>query len=489
MRLKDVFVTSGGLVFQQVAQFLVGIYVAHRLGSEEYGTLSVGRNIINLLVTVTPLGLDIALLKFLPQSSESNEGRKAHIIPFLRIVFLINTIIMVVLLLGADIVQDNIYNFHHFALYFRITALSLPFLSMIAVYGAFYRSIGQPGTFALIATFMQTALRSSFNLIAVTLGLGASGVAGGTSAAALLANVFAWHRARGTSPSGTYQSPTRVQVVRVLHEAKWMAATLFVVGLTRSADIMVLGVFQSSSVVGSYSALSMMAYVVAIYPSALSQTMGPEVARFYKDGRLDQITRVQSEYIANVSIIAGFLFAGISVFAPRLQLLLGPSFTISPLLSVMLPLSYLVSAALSPMGYALSMTGHHQRELAVMASGGVLMIILLFALVPLFGGVGAAAAVVIAFSLSNAVRFVLVTKHIGTPPGHLRDFLPPILGLLVAFGAKYFCDSIFGVDLLGSLAGCIAYVLAFAALIWWVLFDTTQRIKAVSLLRRALRKG
>lgn len=489
--MKDIILTSGGLVFQQVAQFLVGIYVANQLGSAEYGTVSVARSIINLLITVMPLGLDLALLKFLPQNGQSEDEHRTNMRPFLRIVAAVNASAMLVLVASAGLLQAHVYQYSHFALYFSLTAVSLPALSLIAVYGAFYRTIGRPGQFAVIGSFVQTALRSAFNLLAVTIGLGAAGVAGGTSLAAGLALVYAWYSVRarhaeagGASPTGRIAPPSRDRICKVLGEAKWMAASLFVGGLTRSADIIVLGIFMPSVIVGSYSALSMVAYIVSVYPITLSQTMGPQVARLYNEGRLEEITRVQSLYITSAAIIGSFLFAGIAAFGPRLKLLLGPSFDISPTLAVLLPLSYLVSATLSPMGFALSMTGQHRRELFVMAGGGILMVVLLFVLVPPFAGIGAASAVVLAFSISNILRFLFVARHIGNVPGRLRDFLPPLASLLAAFAAKNMSDHLLGADLIGSFMGCVLYSLAFAAMTWWMFLDPAGRQKMVAALAR-----
>ncbi len=484
MRIKDVIVTSGGLVFQQIAQFLVGVYVAHQLGAAEYGTVSVARNIIGLLVTMTPLGLDLALLKFLPRSGNSDDQHRSNMAPFLRIVAGVNLATMLVLIASADLLQEHVYNYKHFALYFGLTALSLPALSLIAIYGAFYRAIGRPGQFAIISSYVQTAVRSTFNFAAVAIGLGAAGVTVGTSLAAWIALIYAWRSVRGRRTSDRHSPPGRKKVVEVLSEAKWMAASLFIGGLTRSADIMVLGIFTPSSTVGAYSALSMVAYIVSVYPVTLSQTMGPQVARYYNEGRLDEIVRIQTEYIKSAAIIAGFLFAGIAIFGPRLNLLLGPSFNISPMLAILLPLSYLVSATLSPMGFALSMTGRHRLELFVMSGGGILMVVLLFLLVPPFAGIGAASAVVIAFSISNVARFIFVARHIGQVPGHLRDFLPPLLGLLAAIGAKQISDHLLGVGLFGSFAGCILYTVAFTAMTWkWFLPPAGRRRLVTAILR------
>lgn len=486
MRFKDIALTSGGLLFQQAAQFIVGIYVARQLGASEYGTISLARNIISLLVTITPLGLDLALLKYLPQSSHTDDEHRSNVLPFLRIVTGVNLAVTALLILVSSRLEHSVYHYHNFALYFSLTALSLPFLSLIAVYGAFYRAIGKPGTFAVIGSFVQTALRSTFNLVAVTVGLGAAGVAAGTSLAAALALIYAWYTVRaGVEKKALHPRPARGEVRRVLHEAKWMAASLFVGGLARSADIMVLALFAAAPIVGSYGALSMIAYVVTIYPIALSQTMGPEIARYYNNGELDQITRVQSRYIANATVISGFIFAGIGAFGQRLTLILGDSFTISPALAIMLPLAYLVTATLSPMGFALSMTGQHRRELAILVGGSGLMVALLFLLVPLYGAIGAAAAVFLASTFNNVTRFVLVARHIGATPGRLRDVLPPMAGLALAFGARGTADIVLGPNLAGSVAGCLLYTVCFALLFWCVLLNSAGREGFLHKIRRS----
>ena len=108
MRLKDVVVTAGGLVFQQAAQFLVGIYIARSLGATAYGGISVARNIVALLALLAPLGLDLALLKYLPAVEARGGNIHARFAAFRRLAFAVNLAVVAAMILAAPYIERDV---------------------------------------------------------------------------------------------------------------------------------------------------------------------------------------------------------------------------------------------------------------------------------------------------------------------------------------------------------------------------------------------
>jgi O-antigen/teichoic acid export membrane protein len=233
--------------------------------------------------------------------------------------------------------------------------------------------------------------------------------------------------------------------------------------------------------VGSYTALGSVAQLVSVWPIAASQTLGPNISRYYHAGDYAAVRKTLNDYIHFASVVSGFLFAGVAAFGDHLDLLFGPSFHFSPLIAFLMPLGYLLSATLGPTGFALSMTGRHRVELLVLIVGGATLTALCFVLIPTYQDVGAAAAVCLSFTLVNVLRFLWVGRTLGFIPGRIADFAPPIIATVLAFGIKLGILAYLPRTLSALMLGCVLYALAYAGVAYKFLLGENGRAKVHAL--------
>lgn len=139
-----------------------------------------------------------------------------------------------------------------------------------------------------------------------------------------------------------------------------------------------------------------------------------------------------------------------------------PSFSLRTTIAFLMPLGFLISGTLAPTGYALSMTGRHRAEFAILLTGAVSLIALCVLLIPGHGQVGAAIASAASFAIVNILRFAYVSLVLGFIPGRLRDLLPPAFGLGAAFLAQFIMDEISERGLFALIAACVLYAFFFA---------------------------
>lgn len=473
---SDVFVVSLGQVFQQVLTLFTSILIARMLGAAGYGVVNLLRNLLATLITLAPLGLDLALLKYCGQHSPDNPGVHA-IIGRLRLVsFGLNA--AAALLIGFGLggpLETSVYEFPQFQTLLIVTLMGLPLAADLAILSAYYKAKGRPGAYALMTLYLQPALRVvlvglAFLYAPTVLAIVAINTL--QVAVSALAVMLHYRRMRSRSATGEKAGAgstvpaTWSDAFAVLRESVWMALNLFVYGVMRFIDVLMLGSFATAKDVGEYGALSTIAQLIQVYPLALSQTLGPRIARHHHDGDLAAVRAALDGYIHKASLVAGFLFAGIAVFGTRLDLLFGPSFQFRPEVSLLVPLGYLLSATLAPTGYALSMTGRHRAELGVLAMGTVSLIVLCAVLIPPYGQAGAAAAVAASFAFVNVVRFVFVARVLGFVPGRLVDLVPPVAGLALAILARWAGDAVGERTLLVTIASCVLYTALFGGFAW-----------------------
>ena len=482
----------GGLVVQQVFAFVSGIVIARSIGAAEYGTISVLRNITVALATLTPLGFDLALLKHLPRHEARPSALRRMLLHARLLVGLVAVSIALASLLGVgNWVETHVYHFHNFSMYLTITLLGLPFASDLAVMGAFYKVMRRPGAFALLNTYVQPIFRLAAVIILLRLGWGTTAVvvvnsvAYAVSSGLMALHITVWKPVR-SDPGDPANVKDWREVSAVLRESLWMALSLFVYSALRFVDGLVLALYVTGRELGSYGALSTVAQIVQIYPFAMSQTLGPTVARHFHAGDMAGLRNAMNDYIRKASLIGGFVFGGIAGFGDRLDLVFGKSFQFRPEVAILMPLGWLISATLGPMGYSLSMTGRHRSELGILSFGGVILVALCFILVPPLGQLGAATAVVIAFSLINVMRYVYVSRVLDIVPGSLSDFAPPALAFAAALFAKFVIEGVGGRNLITLGGGCVVYAAIFAGIAFVFLLKPAERAELQTAIRRFL---
>jgi O-antigen/teichoic acid export membrane protein len=222
------------------------------------------------------------------------------------------------------------------------------------------------------------------------------------------------------------------KIVPVLSESLWMAGTMLVANAMRFVDIVMLAALTTAAEVGQYTALSYVAQVILIYPTAGAQTLGPRVAALYRDGDKDGVRIALNTYMRQSALLGGYLFAGVAVFGSQLDLVFGHGFQISWAMAVLLAFGWYVAATLGQLGFMLSMTGYHHHEFAFMSVGPVILIGSLWVFIPMMRDTGAALSVAIAFSVVNVARTLWSIRLLRINPLQVRDIAPPIVFSILA---------------------------------------------------------
>lgn len=488
----DVMVIAGGQVMQQCLALLTGVIIGRMVGAAGYGFVNIVRNILTPLQILAPLGLDVALLKHIGRGDRDLESTHRVLRRLRLIVLAVNLPVALVTGLGVGrVLMERVYRYPHFDLMLLVTMLALPLSADIAVLGAYYRSRRRPAAFAVMTLYLQPLARLALVAGAFLFARNAEAlICIGTiqvviSAVAVWSSFTRWRTHDLATPQAApAAAPDRDEwrVARtILGDSVWMSVSLFVYGMMRFVDVLVLGAFASAAVVGSYTALGSVAQLVSVWPMASSQTLGPNISRYYHAGDYAGVRKALNDYIHFASVVSGFLFAGVAAFGDHLDLLFGHTFHFRPLIAFLMPLGYLISATLGPTGFALSMTGRHRAELAILITGGAVLWALCGALIPSYGDVGAATAVCISFTIVNLLRFLWVGRTLGFIPGRIADLAPPIIAALLAFAVKLGLLGALPRTLPALLLGCVLYALAYAAVAYRFLLGDTGRAKVQAL--------
>lgn len=475
--------------------FLTGVLVARWLGPADYGVLSLTRNTFSVVLIVVPLGLDVSLLRYLGEQADLRPARLGHITLLRLIVAAVSTTCVLVALVVGPFLETGVYQYNGFAILLVLTFLALPFAADGMVMTAIFRSLYKPIPQALVSLYVQPLVRLLAILGFLLFGWSLKGVVGGTVVSyAVMFTVFATllQREMSTLPKVTRQ-PLREVVttpafVKLMSSSVWMAFSLLVYGILRNLDVLLLGMFVPSREVGEYAAMSAVAQVILIFPAALSQTLGPEVARLYGEGRPEALRERMSLYLRQAALLGAPIFSGVAVFGPWLDLLFGSRFEIHAQVALWLAFGYYASATLAPMGFALSMTGRHRIEFVILVCGSLLVLAGCLMTAPRFGGIGVAATVSAGYIAINLARFVVVRRTLNILPGAWSNFIPGLMGLGIMYPIKLAADAMLAHSLPISIIVCILALAVWATCAWIWLLNSAEKSLFTDRIRR-LRKA
>ncbi len=493
MKFRETAIVSGGLLVQQATVFATGVLIARQLGAANFGTLGTLKSLASVLVIVTPLGLDLALLKHATFYHERPDELRTLSRTLRLLVGGQNLLLLglVVVWLGGAL-QDVYRDIPDFSRLCAITMAGIVFATDVQISGALYRVYDRVITFALIVNYSQPILRLAATALVLLAGGGLLGAIWVNSALFLYAFAVIGlnDRRRGSvlplRDIAHKPMPLRDvahKVGGVLSESLWMAMSLLVYQSIRLVDILILAALTTTQITGAYTAMSSVAQLIQIYPIAISQTLGPKIALAYKQGDLDEIKLELQAYLRRASMLGGYLFGGVAVFGADLDLVFGHGFSFSWPLALLLASGWYVSATLAPFGYVLSMTGRHRQEVAILAAGAALLVVCLLLLIPPFAAVGAALAVAITFAAVNAARCVYVIRILTRNPLRVTDVLPPLYFLAAALTARGAGGWVSARSLPALVVECVAYSLLAGGAYVALLASTAERQTIRSLAR------
>jgi O-antigen/teichoic acid export membrane protein len=459
------------MLLQQVLGFVGGVFVAKLLGPADYGEVSVLRSLLTLIIVVTPLGLDLALFRILPRFDEKPHEQALHFRRF-RLIVLMAGILLTLSgsLLVGPILAQRVYDYAGFNLHFGLTLLAIPFATDVFLLMAWYRVQGSLVPILLITYYFQPVVRTVLNVLAVYLGYGVLGVVIGTFAAYAAAFIMAlpyhaWTQRRRSPTPVDARTPSWRESWEQFREAPPMALNLFAYSVMRAADLSIVGAIVDPHAVGEYAVVSNIAVIVPVAATSLMQTLGPAVARCHQVGDRAGIAREINHVIRWASVLASFIFGGVAGFGSHLDALFGKAYHPNPIIALLIPLGYLMSATLQPTSYALTMCGRSRTDLRILIVSAVFLIGSCVPLTYLFGTIGAASAVLATFTMTNVMRLVSVNRFLGVRLGRWQDAAPPVIALLLAvtFNRLLVPEH---ANLWRLLPGCVVYGLSYGLLMF-----------------------
>lgn len=406
MRLGQTsFIHFTAKVIATISGFITTVIFARILGAEVLGTYSLALGVTAWITLPTILGIGGAINKRLSEGTDVGEYMAAGaIIMGVMLIFVILVVIVgdsyLTRYIGSSVTEFIII---------------IVFLSTVQSYiDAVLQGHHQVHIAGILAPIGAIS-RSSLQIAAILLGSGIAGLllthALGTVVPIILGFIVAPIAIR---------IPKRTHIKSLISFAQFSWLNQMRSRTFNKLDIIALGFFVSSNLIGIYSISWNIAAFLGIFASSLSATLFPEISELSAQNNHKDIETLIQKSMAYAGLVHIPGFVGAIIIGRRILRIYGAEFTSGYTILLILIFAYLVHSYNKQMLTALEGLDHpklaFQSNLALIISNILLNISLIY----FFGWVGAAVATTLSVCISFLLGYWYLNKIINiTIPIHM----------------------------------------------------------------------
>ena len=380
--------------------FVASLYIARNIGAEPLGIYNVGIGVVAWLGIVGRIGISGAISKRVSEGDEQGEYAAAGTL-------MIGSL-FVVLATGVLVFHKYVNQYVEYSAAIFIVLILFASLAY-SVVSSLLTGLHLVHLTGFLST-VRTAGRGIIQIVAVIAGLGAAGLFWGHLVGILIIVIIGLYTVQKRLPP--IKTPKKNHFRGLADFAKFSWIGNLQSRMFNYTDVLVLGFFVSSSLIGVYSIAWNVAQFLIIFSAALSSTLFPEMSKL--SAQQDQQAAAD---IVEQSLAYGGLFLIPGVFGggllgERILRIYGPEFTQGATVLLVLIVANLFMGYQNQLLNALNAIDRPDlsfRVNAVFVAGNIIFNIVL---IYLFGWIGAAIATAGSTAISLVLSYYYLSKII-----------------------------------------------------------------------------
>lgn len=373
-------------------------------------------------------GIGESSVKLISEGKDRNEYYSASMV--LRAVYLI---LCVGLLLISAVIFPNSTIMETGIFWWIIAALFIDFFYNSRIYAAY--ADGKVNAFQ-VSLFLNTAVRSLFQIGFVYLGYHTFGLSGGFLAGMIFAAIFA-HRYNQLK----LVKFSKENFKRVLTYAVLIFLVMSCYLIYQNIDVVFIGRYMTETDAGIYRIVYQFSMLAGLAATSVKAVLYPKFSAWNESKQLENITEglrggTSLSLMLAIPIFFSFLILGydfISLFYGEAYIPGVPALYLLSFIQIITVFMYLQSICLNAIS-------HPKYAFLSIAAGIIANVVLNIILIPMYGMEGAALATVIAMFLNSALAYLLLKKVIPVRynwKSILKMVAASILMCVFLLGCKY----------------------------------------------------
>ncbi len=391
-------ISLASAILLTVIGFVATMYFAHALGSATYGIYALFLAYLGVFDLIGDGGFGGAAVKRISEGNEPDEYFSAFIALRITLLILTLTALIVIRPLLIDLEASGMV----FWLFIALALAIFPSIISNSVYGTGMVGVNQT------AGLLNNITRVVFQIVAVYLGFGAAGLAGGFIA--------------GMIAGGLICLPfLRLQFTRFNSgHIKNLFTFSFWIFLSGSggivfsyADTILIGHFLSAADVGIYRIAFQFTTAATFTTVALRTTLYPKISRWHAQGTLDHVSSSLSRAFTYSLLLAVPVTVGGWILGERLlYFFYGASFAEGTGVLGILLLVQIVNVFMFLQTMTLNAIDRPRQSFYATGTAAVVNIALDLALIPLMGIEGAAIATLVTMLVNATIAHHYLSRQI-----------------------------------------------------------------------------
>jgi len=391
------FISFVSKVLSSAAGFVATIFFARLLGAEVLGAYYLLLSIVGWLSLLGSIGFGSAITKRVSEGTDRGEYKLAGGI--------------IIASIGATIVLSLVVFRGFIAQLFGIERIDFIILLLtVGLLGSYVDAMLRGIHLIHVSAILKIARRLARTILqvgGVLVGFGLTALVLGYAIGGLVLVIGGLYIV-----GGPYTVPQKRHVVQLVEYAKyaWMGR---LEGKTfQQADILVLGLFVPSALVGVYGITWSIANFLIIFSSSISSTLFPELSKLSADDRDQQVASLVEDALAYAGLVTVPGLVGGLLLSERILQIYGGEFVRGSQVLGLLVLSVLFYGYQKQLTNALGGIDRPDEAFKVNAILIVLNVTLNLILVYYFGIIGAAVASVSSTFLSTIGGYRILNRHL-----------------------------------------------------------------------------
>ena len=432
-------ISTVGQGIGRLAGYLIQVAIARLFGPAQFGFYVLGLTAVNGANILSQFGMDNGVVRYVAHYAAGGDTSRVRgtIVQAVWITFALSLILSAGMFLGAGFVAEWWYGKPFMETIYRAFALSLPFFTLMSMllwatqgfqtvtYAAYTQQIIRPlANLALLILFYFVGAQIVGAIAAYTVSM----VLGSLVALYYLRRLF--------PPLLDRETPATFETRALFNVSVPMSVTTITQYVNSWAAVWVLGAFAAAGPVGIFTAALRTAALSSLVRFAFGGIFSPIISNFYSRGEMDELGRLYKDVARWVFTGGLAAFALISVLADDILLVFGPQFTTGLSSLVIVAAAQLYSSSVGPTPRMLAMTNNQNLVMAATAASALAAVGASYALIPLYGVLGAALATAAAIFVETTGTLLAVWYRLGFWPYHLR-YLRPLAAGILAVAAAY----------------------------------------------------
>jgi O-antigen/teichoic acid export membrane protein len=405
--------------------YLLQLMLTRTMGGEQYGIYIYVYNWIYILVLMPKMGLDVSIIRYIPQYNIKKEWallrgiiKKSIHIVFVSSLALSSILMIIILFYKRHTYENNMLNT------FMTGSLIIPVMALIKIYESFIKSLNRPIR-ALFPFFIiyPAIMISALGLIQVlNLSVNSSLIMGLTFTALLISQL-------------TFIKSLKFSLKDIPGKAAeyltkdWICTSLplFLISslqiLINKIDILIIGLIIDTKSAGIYAVAALVSSIISFPLDATNITIGPQISEKFHTGNINDLQKLLTDSMKIACVIMLPLILCLC-FGGKLILSMFEQEYVKGYTCLMILVSaHIFNTITGSVGLILSMTGFQNILAKIMVPMVLLTIIFNITLIPHYGIDGAAVATMLTIILWNLISICAVKKLIGVNPSIFSIFL------------------------------------------------------------------